>query len=97
MEDGTKVANFRIATTERWKDKTTGEQKSATEWHGVNVWGGLATVVERYVKKGSQVYVEGSLHTRKYTDKEGVDRWSTEVKATGLQLLDPRNDKPADQ
>lgn len=80
-----RVANFSIATTEQWKDKTSGEKKERTEWHRITVWNdGLVRVIEKYVKKGSKVYVEGELQTRKWTDKEGVERYSTEIVLTGF-------------
>lgn len=79
-QGGDRIANFSIATSERWKDKGTGEQQEKTEWHKVVIFNDrIADVVEKYVKKGSKVYVEGSLQTRKWTDKDGVDRYSTEI------------------
>lgn len=92
MQNGNKVANLSLATSESWKDKATGEKKEKTEWHRVVVFGGLAEIVERYVRKGSKVYVSGSLATRKWTDKDGVEKYSTEVALQGfgaeLVLLD---------
>lgn len=80
FSNGGKVANLRIATSETWKDKATGERKERTEWHSVSVTGdGLVGVIERYVKKGSKIYVEGQLETRKWQDQSGQDRYSTEV------------------
>lgn len=80
-----RVANLRIATSESWKDKNTGEKKERTEWHSVVVWNdGLVGVIEKYVSKGSKVYVEGELQTRKWQDKDGKDRYSTEVVLTGF-------------
>lgn len=80
MQSGDKVASFSIATSENWKDKATGERKEKTEWHRVSVWNqGLVKVIESYVKKGSKVYIEGQLETRKWTDKDGVEKYSTEV------------------
>lgn len=76
---GDKVANFRIATTEKWKDKASGERRERTEWHTVVVFGGAVGVVEAYLKKGSPCYVEGQLQTRKWQDQSGADRYSTEV------------------
>lgn len=79
-KDGRRIANMRIATSERWTDKATGERKEKTEWHTVVIVNdGLAKVAEAYLKKGSSVYVDGSLQTRKWTDKSGADRYSTEV------------------
>lgn len=87
---GDAVSNIRIATTDRWKDKQTGEMKEATEWHRINFFGRLAEVVGEYLKKGSLVYVEGSLRTRKWTDKENIERYSTEIRADVLKMLGPR-------
>src|SRR3954466_9975497 len=84
-QDGRPVANLRIATSESWRDKTTGERKEKTEWHRVVIFNeGLCKVVEQYVKKGSTVYIEGQLQTRKYTDKDGVEKYSTEVVLQGF-------------
>ena len=80
MQSGDKVVNLSIATSENWKDKSTGERRERTEWHRVVVFNqGIANVCERYLKKGSKVYVEGQLETRKWTDKDGVEKYSTEV------------------
>ncbi|MCW8209215.1 single-stranded DNA-binding protein, partial [Verminephrobacter aporrectodeae subsp. tuberculatae] len=87
---GDQVANVSIATTDRWKDKQTGEMKEATEWHRVNFYGRLAEIAGQYLRKGSQVYVEGSLRTRKWTDQSGVEKYSTEVHALAMQLLGSR-------
>lgn len=81
------VANVSIATTDRWKDKNTGESKELTEWHNVVFNGKLAEIATQYLRKGSQVYVEGSLRTRKWQDKSGQDRYSTEVRADIMQML----------
>lgn len=100
MQSGGKVANISIATSESWKDKATGEKKEKTEWHRVVVFGQLADIVDRYVSKGSKLYVCGSLQTRKWTDKDGVEKYSTEIVLQGfnaeLTLLDggKRDDKP---
>ncbi len=85
---GDAVANATIATTEGWKDKQTGEQKEATEWHNVVFPGKLGEIAGKYLKKGSKVYVEGSLRTRKWTDKEGKDRYTTEIRVQDMQMLD---------
>ena len=83
--NGGKVANLRIATSEQWKDKATGERKEKTEWHTVAIFSeGLVSVVERYLKKGSKVFVEGKLQTRKWQDQNGQDRYSTEIVIQGL-------------
>ena len=80
MQSGDKVANFSIATSESWKDKASGERKEKTQWHNVVIWNqGLVGIVERFIKKGSKVYLEGQLETRKYTDNNGVDKYTTEV------------------
>lgn len=89
-----KVASFRLATTERYKDRN-GEVKENTEWHQVTAWGKLADIVEKFVKKGSQLYVEGKITTRKWTDKDGNDRYSTEIRAEGLQILGKKESSPA--
>ena len=78
-QGGNQVANLRIATSERWKDKTSGEWQEQTEWHTVVMWGQLAEVAGRYAVKGAKVYVEGQLKTRKWKDKDGNDRYSTEI------------------
>ena len=93
MSSGSRVANLRIATSESWKDKSTGERKEKTEWHSVVVWNeGLVGVIERFVHKGSKLYIEGQLQTRKWQDQSGADRYSTEVVLQGygssLVLLD---------
>ena len=90
--DGRELANFSLVTTERWKDKNTGEKKDRTEWHKVVVFNqGLVNVVKNYVKKGSKLYVEGQLQTRKWTDNNGVDKYTTEIVLqnynSSLQLL----------
>lgn len=87
---GAAVANVSIATTDAWKDKNTGEQQERTEWHRVVFFGRLAEIVGEYLKKGSQVYVEGRLQTRKWQDKEGNDRFTTEIVANEMQMLGGR-------
>jgi single-strand DNA-binding protein len=87
---GDRVANVTIATTDRWKDKTTSEMKEATEWHRVVFNGRLAEIAGEYLRKGSQVYVEGSLRTRKWTDKDGVEKYTTEIRADQMQMLGKR-------
>jgi single-strand DNA-binding protein len=84
FDNGNEVANFSIATSEKWKDKTTGEQKEKTYWHNVAVFGGLVNVVKNYVKKGTKLYVEGASQTRKWQDNEGNDRYTTEVVLNGF-------------
>lgn len=96
FESGDKVANLSVATSERWKDKNTGERKEKTEWHRVSVFGGAAGVCEQYLKKGSKVYIEGQLETRKWTDQSGQDKYTTEVIVRGyngsLTMLDGKSD-----
>ena len=87
---GDQLANVTIATTDRWKDKQSGEMKEATEWHRVVFNGRLAEIVGQYLRKGSQVYVEGSLRTRKWTDQAGVEKYSTEIRADQMQMLGSR-------
>ena len=87
---GDQVANVTIATTDKWKDKQTGEMREATEWHRVVFNGRLAEIVGQYLRKGSQVYVEGSLRTRKWTDQSGVEKYSTEIRADQMQMLGGR-------
>jgi single-strand DNA-binding protein len=92
-QDGRPIANLRVATSETWRDKTTGERKEKTEWHRVVIFNeGLCKIVEQYLKKGSKVYLEGALQTRKWQDKDGHDRYSTEVVLQGfnsqLTMLD---------
>lgn len=84
---GDQVANVTIATTDKWKDKQTGEAKEHTEWHRVVFNGRLAEIVGQYLRKGSQVYVEGSLRTRKWTDQSGAEKYSTEIRADQMQML----------
>ena len=90
LPSGEAVTNISIATTDTWKDKATGEKKEATEWHRVAFFGRLAEIAGEYLKKGSQVYVEGSLRTRKWQDKEGQDRYTTEIRADVMQMLGSR-------
>jgi len=90
MPSGGAVANVRIATSESWKDKQTGELRERTEWHNVVFYQRLAEIVGEYLRKGSQVYVEGRLQTRKWTDKEGRDRYTTEIIANEMQMLGGR-------
>ena len=85
------VANLSVATTESWKDKETGEMRDKTEWHRVVYFGKLAEIVEKYLDKGSKVYVEGKLQTRKWQDKSGADRWTTEIVGNELTMLDSRS------
>ena len=91
LPSGEAVTNISVATTETWKDKASGEKKEATEWHRISAFGKLAEIMGEYLKKGSQVYIEGQLRTRKYQDKEtGKDRYSTEIRADVMQMLGSR-------
>src|SRR5262245_51559031 len=91
LPSGEAVTNIRVATTDRWKDKASGEMKEATEWHRVAFFGRLAEIAGEYLKKGSPVYVEGRIRTRKWQDKEGQDRYTTEIVADAMQLLGSRS------
>lgn len=95
LENGTKVARVRLATTERMFDRQANETKEHTEWHTITLWRGLADVVDRYVHKGSQIYVEGRLRTREWTDKDGNKRYTTEILADTMNLLGRRGDNNA--
>jgi single-strand DNA-binding protein len=90
MPSGMTVANIRLATSESWKDKQSGESKERTEWHNVALFGRLGEIAGEYLKKGSKVYIEGSLRTRKWQDKQGQDRYTTEIIANEMQMLDSR-------
>ncbi len=87
MPSGMSVCNLRIATTESWKDRQSGEQQERTEWHRVALFGRLAEIATEYLHKGSQVYIEGSLRTRKWQDKQGTERYTTEIIANEMQML----------
>lgn len=88
MPQGGAVANFTIATSESWTDKATNEKKEQTEWHRIVIYNRLAEIAGQYLRKGSKVYIEGKLKNRKWTDKEGVERYTTEILANELQMLD---------
>jgi single-strand DNA-binding protein len=90
MPSGMTVANIRVATSESWKDKQSGEQKERTEWHHIALFGRLGEIAGEYLRKGSQVYIEGSLRTRKWQDKEGRDRYTTEIIASDMQMIGGR-------
>ncbi len=98
MPSGNAVTNISVATSESWNDRDTGEKKEKTEWHRVVFFNRLAEIAAQYLKKGSQVYVEGKLQTRKWEDKEGNERWTTEVVANQMQMLGDRmsNDMSSD-
>jgi single-strand DNA-binding protein len=90
MPSGDAMTSIAVATTDTWKDKTTGEKKEQTEWHRISFFGKLAVIAGQYLKKGSQVYIEGSLRTRKYTDKDGVEKYATDIRADTMQMLGSR-------
>ena len=94
--NGNAISNLSVATSESWTDKTTGQKQERTEWHRVSLFGKLAEIAGQYLDKGSKVYVEGKLQTRKYTDKDGIERWTTDIVVSGfngtLQMLDRRDD-----
>jgi single-strand DNA-binding protein len=90
LPNGDPVATLRLATTDTWKDKQTGEKKEATEWHRVVLWRKLGEIAGQYLKKGAQVYIEGGLKTRKWQDKEGQDRYTTEIVGDTMKMLGSR-------
>ena len=92
LEGGTAVANFPLATSENYTDRSSGEKKTITEWHNVVLWRGLAEIAEKYLKKGNQVYIEGKLRTRKWQDKDGHDRYTTEIVGDSMQMLGRKDD-----
>lgn len=97
---GTQFCNVSLATSESWKDKQTGEKREQTEWHRVVFVAKLAEIAQQYLHKGSKVYIEGSIHTRKWQDQNGNDKYATEIKARNMQMLDSRQDqqqRPAQQ
>jgi len=93
MPDGKPVANITMATSETWKDRNTGEKQEKTEWHKVSFFGPVAEIVGKYLRKGSKIYIEGKLQTRKWQDKDGADRYTTEIVANEMKMLDG---KPSD-
>lgn len=94
MPNGDAVANIRLATTESWKDKSSGEKREITEWHRVVFYRKLAEIAGQYLKKGSPVYIEGRIRTRKWQDKEGQERYTTEIEASEMQMLGGKSDRP---
>ena len=94
MPNGELVANITVATSESWTDKSTGERKEVTEWHRIVLYRRLAEIVSQYLHKGSQVYIEGRLKTRKWKDSNGQDRYTTEIQGDNLQMLGGRQDEP---
>jgi single-strand DNA-binding protein len=91
--EGNAIATLSLATSEAWKDKQTGEKQEKTEWHRVVFFRQLADIVGKYVRKGSKLYIEGSLRTRKWQDQQGIDRYTTEIVANDMQMLDSRHDE----
>ncbi len=87
LPSGDAMCNLRLATSEKWKDKASGERRESAEWHRVILFRGLAEIAERYLKKGAQIYIEGRLRTRKWQDKNGQDRYTTEIEATEMRML----------
>lgn len=97
-QSGSTITTIKVATSESWKDKQTGERQERTEWHRIKFFGKLAEIAGEYLKKGMQVYVEGSIRTDKYTDKEGVERYATDIIASEMQMLGGRGEgKPEAQ
>jgi single-strand DNA-binding protein len=99
-QDGREIANFSLATSESWKDKATGEKRDKTEWHRVVIFSqGLVSIVKNYVKKGSKLYIEGSLQTRKWTDSQGIEKFTTEIALQNfnstMQILDSKDRQPS--
>ena len=93
MQSGAKMASFSIATSKRWKDRNTQEQKEKTSWHNIVVFGdGLVDIVEKYVKKGSKIYVEGELQTRKWQDKDGIEKFSTDIISDNFTFVGSKSD-----
>jgi single-strand DNA-binding protein len=90
LDNGAVVANFSIATSESYKDRTTGEKKEITEWHNIVLWRGLAEIAQKYLRKGDMVYIEGKLRTRSW-EKEGVTRYTTEIVADNMNMLSPKS------
>lgn len=93
LPSGEAVANFSVATTEKWKDKATGEMKEATEWHRITAFGRLAEVCGEWLRQGSQVFVQGKITTKKYTDRDGVERFATEIRISEMKMLGGRRDE----
>ena len=94
--NGNAIANLSVATNESWKDKNTGQKQTKTEWHKIIIFGKLAEIAGQYLKKGSSAYFEGKLQTRKWQDKDGNDRYTTEIVANEMQMIGGRDDRPQD-
>lgn len=97
LENGAVVANFPLATSESYVDRTTGERRESTDWHTIVLWRGLAEVAEKYARKGTKVYIEGKLKNRSWTDKDGNTRYTTEVLADEMTLLTPKSENIGEQ
>ncbi|AKG07182.1 hypothetical protein AAX05_08710 [Moraxella bovoculi] len=93
FQNGGGVTNISVATSERWTDKYTGERKEQTEWHRISLFNRLGEIAAQYLRKGSMVYIEGSLQTRKYTDQQGIERYSTEIRASEMRMLSSNNEQ----
>ncbi|MDX2369713.1 MAG: single-stranded DNA-binding protein [Colwellia sp.] len=96
-KSGETICTLSVATSESWKDKQTGEKKTATEWHKIVFFGGIAKVCEQWLHKGSKVYIEGSIYTKKWTDNNGQDKYSTEIKGREMKMLGDNSSKQAPQ
>ncbi len=94
LENGVKKASFSLATSEVFKDKVTGDKRTETEWHNIVIWRGLADIAEKYLKKGQQVYIEGKIKSRQYKDKEGIQRYITEVVADNFVMMSRGHENP---
>jgi len=94
---GVKVCSLSVATSESWKDKQTGEKKTSTEWHKIIFFGAVAEICSKWLKKGSKVYIEGSIQTRKWTDNNGQDKYTTEIKGREMKMLGDNSQQPAKQ
>lgn len=95
LPSGEQVTSIAVATTDRWRDKATGDMKEQTEWHRISFFGKLAEIAGQYLKKGSQVYIEGRIRTNKYTDRDGVERYQTQIIADTMQMLGSKQDGSA--
>lgn len=95
--NGGSLTQFSIATTEAWTDKTTGERKEQTEWHRIVIQNKLGEIAQQYLRKGSKVYIEGSLRTRQWTDQSGIEKYTTEVRGLSMQMLDSKGDSQSQQ
>ena len=97
FSNGGNVTNISVATSEQWTDKQTGQKREATEWHRVSLYNRLGEIAAQYLSKGSKVYIEGSIHTRKWKDQNGQDRYSTEIRASSMRMLDSKGEQTQQQ